>query len=191
MHVYSRGRGYLLETKLTWYFGGSIYCVFFTAVFDRVRSAGTPNYFCQFDILSGGSIPVICSISKTSYCHFHVCCNVCITFRFGFYGAGCQCLHLFQKYLWNLLQQRISFIRIMTFAIVVSMCSHDKYFWLNNDVMPHYSSCIALFIIYCAFVSQYFYRIDAGLNEHKFILPGIGDFGDLYFGTNTWQFLNI
>jgi uracil phosphoribosyltransferase len=26
--------------------------------------------------------------------------------------------------------------------------------------------------------------IDQGLNENKYILPGLGDFGDLYFGTN-------
>eukprot|EP00455_Lapot_gusevi_P025124 TRINITY_DN2634_c0_g1_i1.p1 TRINITY_DN2634_c0_g1~~TRINITY_DN2634_c0_g1_i1.p1 ORF type:complete len:236 (-),score=80.36 TRINITY_DN2634_c0_g1_i1:74-781(-) len=26
--------------------------------------------------------------------------------------------------------------------------------------------------------------VDLGLNEHKYILPGVGDFGDLYFGTN-------
>ena len=25
--------------------------------------------------------------------------------------------------------------------------------------------------------------IDRGLNERKFILPGLGDFGDRYFGT--------
>lgn len=26
--------------------------------------------------------------------------------------------------------------------------------------------------------------VDAGLNEHRYILPGLGDFGDRYFGTN-------
>eukprot|EP01007_Sphenomonas_quadrangularis_P002396 NODE_3845_length_398_cov_50.707736_g3407_i0.p1 GENE.NODE_3845_length_398_cov_50.707736_g3407_i0~~NODE_3845_length_398_cov_50.707736_g3407_i0.p1 ORF type:complete len:84 (+),score=17.96 NODE_3845_length_398_cov_50.707736_g3407_i0:23-253(+) len=27
--------------------------------------------------------------------------------------------------------------------------------------------------------------VDAGLNEAKFIVPGLGDFGDRYFGTRT------
>ncbi len=26
--------------------------------------------------------------------------------------------------------------------------------------------------------------LDPGLNEHKYIVPGLGDYGDRYFGTN-------
>lgn len=27
-------------------------------------------------------------------------------------------------------------------------------------------------------------ELDSGLNEHKYIVPGLGDFGDRYFGTH-------
>jgi uracil phosphoribosyltransferase len=27
--------------------------------------------------------------------------------------------------------------------------------------------------------------VDPGLNEHKYIVPGLGDYGDRYFGTVT------
>lgn len=33
-------------------------------------------------------------------------------------------------------------------------------------------------------VSLYTVALDRGLDEHKFIVPGLGDFGDRYFGTD-------
>jgi uracil phosphoribosyltransferase len=29
--------------------------------------------------------------------------------------------------------------------------------------------------------------IDSHLNKQKFIVPGLGDYGDRFFGTNDWE----
>ena len=32
--------------------------------------------------------------------------------------------------------------------------------------------------------------IDSGINEHKYIVPGLGDFGDRYYGSNIPNWAN-
>ena len=38
-------------------------------------------------------------------------------------------------------------------------------------------------IVYiCSFFGKRF-KVDAGMNEHKYIVPGLGDYGDRFFNT--------
>jgi uracil phosphoribosyltransferase len=47
---------------------------------------------------------------------------------------------------------------------------------------PHLTSASVVIVYICFFFGKRF-KVDAGMNEHKYIVPGLGDYGDRFFNT--------